>query len=239
TAKRIEQPRKADVDSVEEPRLFSNAVSPSECGKPLVVSERRTCRGLDPTAVLRALEAQSEPRDVRVGVAEPRAVLAGVGAQRPLLVLAHAAHVQLQRLPRAESVAQLLGKDRWIAGDAPRFLRQQTGRLMIAVAVALVALEAGDEHERTIDADDPDDVAQHVLAAPFRERFFEPLREPVVDGGGEILPIDAVVTIGEQQFFGPDQPDSVEQLRPDGVVAGLAAGERQERDPRAVAAAQL
>ena len=80
---------------------------------------------------------------------------------------------------------------------------------------------------------------KHVLAAPLLERFVEALREPVVDHRREVLLVDAVVLVGGQQFVGADQPERVEQLRADRVVAALAAIERQQRHARAVAAAQL
>ena len=66
--------------------------------------------------------------------------------------------------------------------------------------------------ERAVHADDADDVAQDVLAAPFRERLLEALREPVVDHRREVLTVETVVASGHQQFFGSDQPDGVEQL---------------------------
>ena len=106
------------------------------------------------------------------------------------------------------------------------------------MAIAIVALKARDQHERPLRADDAHDVAQHVLASPLDERFLEPLREAVVDDRGEVLLIDAVVLVGAEQFFGANQPEAVEQLRSDRVVAGLAAIERQQRDARALAAAQ-
>ena len=69
----------------------------------LVVRDRRSRLRVDAAAVLRSLEAEAEAREGLVRVAEPRAVLAGVDAQRPVLVLAHAAHVELQRLPRPQA----------------------------------------------------------------------------------------------------------------------------------------
>ncbi len=110
---------------------------------------------------------------------------------------------------------------------------------MVAVTVALVALKPRDDDERTIHPDDPHDVAQDILAAPLHERFLEPLREAVIDGGGEVLPIEAIVAAGHQELLGPDQSDRVEELRPNSVVARLAARQRQQRDARASPPAQL
>ena len=73
----------------------------------------------------------------------------------------------------------------------------------------------------------------------FTERLLEPLREAVVDRRREVLTIEAVVAPRHQQLLGADQADGVEQLRADRVVARLAAIQRQQRDARAAAAAQL
>src|SRR5262249_48073229 len=177
---------------------------PPARGEPLVVRERGARLWIVPAAVLRALKAEAGAREVGVRIAEPRTVGRRVDANRPVLVLPDAAHVQLQRLPRPEPLAHLLGKDRRIAGDAIRVLRNQTRGLMVAVAVALVPLEPRDEHQRPLHADDADDVAEDVLASPFHERLLEALRESVIDRGGEVLLIDAVVLVRGEQFLGPD-----------------------------------
>ena len=104
--------------------------------------------------------------------------------------------------------------------------------------IALIALKARDQDERPIHPDDPDDIAQDVLAAPFVQRFVEPLRKAVIDHRGEVLPIDSVIPIGIEQFFGPYQTESVEELGADRVVAGFAAVQRHERQPHAVPAAE-
>ena len=109
---------------------------------------------------------------------------------------------------------------------------------MVAVAVALIALKARDQHQRPLEANDVDDVAKDVVPAPFVERFVEPLREAVVDDGREVLSIDAVVAVRDEQFLGPDQADGVEEFRADGVVPRFAAVQREQRHPGAEPAAQ-
>src|SRR5439155_11604272 len=103
-------------------------------------------RTAGPSAVLRSLEREAEPREILIRIANHRIVAAGVDANRPVLVLAHAAHVQLERLPGPPSFRDLLRKHVRIAGGAIRILRDESGRLMIAVAVARVALKSRDEH---------------------------------------------------------------------------------------------
>jgi len=54
-----------------------------------------------------------------------------------------------------------------------------------------------------------------------------------------VLLVDAVMPIGVEELFGANQSERVEQLRTDCIVARLAAIERQQRQPRAIPAAQL
>src|SRR5207253_7884817 len=142
---------------VEEARLMRYVVRRARLQPGLqafVIGDRRSRLRRNPTAVLRALKRETEAREILVRLAQPRAVLAGVGAQRPLFVLAHAAYVQFQRLPRAQAVANLIGKHARVAGDAKRILRDEAGGLMVAVPVALVPLASRDHDARTVHAND-------------------------------------------------------------------------------------
>src|SRR5262249_56458185 len=168
----------------------------------LVVGDRRSRRRRNAAAVLRSLKREAEARERLVRLAQPGTVLSRVGANRPLFVLANPAHVELQWLPRAQALPNLIRKRARIARDTTRVLRDEAGGLMVAMAVARVALEACDHDERSIDADDADDVAEDVLAAPLHQRFLEPLREAVVDHRREVLSIETVVLSRLQQFFG-------------------------------------
>src|ERR1051326_7477022 len=112
------------IDAVEETRLaFRRAHARRDTR---VVEERRTADAIHAPAVLRALERKTRPREVRVGVAEPRAVDVRVDLDGPVLGFANAADVQLQRLPWAQTVAELLGEHVRIAGDLVRLLRDQS-----------------------------------------------------------------------------------------------------------------
>ena len=66
------------------------------------------------------------------------------------------------------------------------------------MAVALIALEPGDQHERPVPADNADNVAQHGFTPPFFDRLLEALREPVIDHRREVLTIEAVVAARHQ-----------------------------------------
>jgi hypothetical protein len=104
----------------------------------------------------------------------------------------------------------LFGKCRRIAGHAVRFLGHHARRLVIAVSVAVVPLEPGDQHERPFGSNNAHHVPQHVLATPFKQCLFEPLREAVIDHARKVLLIDAVVLIGAQQLLGADQTERIE-----------------------------
>ncbi len=126
-----------------------------------------------------------------------------------------------------ETGGELLGKCRRIRRRLECFLSDQTCCLVIAVAVPIVPLEPRNQDERPVPPDYPHNLAQKVLPAPLVECFIQPFRKSVVDEVGEVLAVDAVIAIGNQQFLGANQPKSVEQLRTNRVVSGLAARQRQ------------
>ena len=88
---------------------------------------------------------------------------------------------------------------------------------MIAVPIALVPLEPRDDHERTLRADHPDDVSQHVLGAPLVQGLVQALRESIVDHGREVLAIQTVVAVGGQQLLRPENAHGIEQFVPEDV----------------------
>jgi hypothetical protein len=205
-AERAEQTRVAGVQAVEDRRLLGRRRTHARTDARVVAVIGTAGAGVEAAAVLRALEAQAVAGDVVVGVAEIGAVFAAVDPHRPVLVLADAADVDLVGLPRPQPFLDLIGVDGRIAGQLEGLHGDEAGGLVVAVAVALVALEARQQHPRPAGADHPHHVAHHVFAAPLLERLFEPLRKAVVDHRGEVLLVDAVVAIRHPQFLGADQP---------------------------------
>src|SRR5204862_5957496 len=226
----------ARVDAVEK-GAFSGWCLDLRC-QTFEVCPGRTRHGVDAPAVLRPLKAQADTCEVGIGLAQPRTVGGRIDADGPVLVFAHAAHIQLGRLPWPQAVLKRFGKYRRVAGRLAGLPGQEAGSLVIPVAVAIVALEARDHDERALRADDADHVAQDLLAAPFHQRLLQPFREAVVDHAGEVLPVDAVVLVRAQELLGPNQAQRIEQLRADRVVARLAARQREQRYTRTIAAAE-
>ena len=190
-----------------------------------------------PAAVLRTLEAEAEARQRLIRLAEHRIVCARVQPDVPVLVLARAAHVQFQRLPRVESGGDLLRKRCRVSCHPEGFACEETGRLMVAVTVPRVPLKPRDDDHRAIGSNDANHVPKHVLAAPLLERLVEALGESIVGDAREML-VDAVVAIGDEQFLGADEAERVEELRANRVVARFAARQGQEGHARAQAATE-
>src|SRR4030095_16179080 len=163
-----------------EVRCFFGPVDPTR-GKEAVVG---TSRWREPAAVLRALKTEAVSRDVVVGIAETRIVDAAVDADRPVLVLAHAADVDLLRLPGPQPCGDLFRIAIRIGGGPEGLDRHHPGGLMVALPIALVALEPRQDDRRPVHPDDAHHVAQHRFAPPLRDGLLERLREPVVDDGG-------------------------------------------------------
>ena len=135
------------VVSMPSKKLLLLRRAPRRCDcKPLVVRDRRARLRDEAAAVLRALKAQARARRTsgttrrargrsrryRPGSSSPRS-----RARRPCT----ASTAATGRRPLGE----LLGEHLRVAGRLERLLRDQARRLVIAVAVALVALEARDD----------------------------------------------------------------------------------------------
>ena len=84
-------------------------------------------------------------------------------------------------------------------------------------AVLSLRAHRGD-HVGTHGADDAHHVAQHLLAAPPRERLFPAERVPEIDRAGEVL-LGAVEPVRGQQLLGPQDRQGIEQLGADLVLA--------------------
>src|SRR6185295_8053265 len=95
----------AGVDAVEEARLLRRRADARR--EPLVVSVGGTGLRIIAAAVLRSLETQTDPREVGVRLADPWTVDSRVDSDRPVLIFAHAGHVELERLPRPQTFLDL------------------------------------------------------------------------------------------------------------------------------------
>src|SRR5271166_1699075 len=90
---------------------------------------------------LRELVLQALPCELHVGFAEQRIALRSLQLDCPVFVCADVVHVKLLRLPGLQSLANLLRKARGIGGRTERLASQDSGGLMMAVAIARVALK--------------------------------------------------------------------------------------------------
>jgi len=70
-------------------------------------------------------------------------------------------------------------------------------------------------------------VGEDALVLPFVEGFFASLGKAVVDGASPIL-VDAVITAGREKLLGANQAKGVVHIGRHGVLAALAAIQRQQ-----------
>ena len=106
---------------------------------------------------------------------------------------------------------------------------------MLAVAVRNAADEGGDENERALAADGEDGVVEDAVLSPLSEGFFLGLGEAEVGFGAPVL-LDAVELVGAEELIGSDEAERVVGVGGNGVLAALAAGQRQLRGAHALAA---
>jgi hypothetical protein len=182
---------------------------------------------------LRALQAEPDAPQVLIGLAEDRIERAGIDAHVPRLVLAGAAEIELWHAPRPQPLLRQLRVARCVASGFHGRRRDRAGGLMLAVSVARAALPARDDHQRAELADRPHHVARERVAIPLAERLVHALGEAVIGDAGVVLRVEAVVLPRARELVGADEPQRIEQLWPDGVVAGLATIEREQPHPRA------
>ena len=86
-------------------------------------------------------------------------------------------------------------------------------------------------------ANQPDVVAEDLVAAPLLERLLDAEREAEVDRAREVL-LGAVEAVQRRQFLGAQHAERLEDLRADFVLAAVAARRRRERRAVALAAIQ-
>ena len=139
------------------------------------------------------------------------------------------ARVYLERLPGLESGGNLIGEDLRIAGGVEDLLRQHAGYLMMPVSICHAANKNRANHHGPVETHGAHRVVEHTLVTPLRERLLHRLREAVVGDAAPVLLIDTVVFIGAQQLIGPDQSQGVVVGGGHGVLAALAARQREQR----------
>ena len=107
--------------------------------------------------------------------------------------------------------------------------------MMLAAAVA-AAQEPGDDvgPDR---ADVPDEVADDLVVPPLLDRLFDAEREAEIDRAREVL-LGAVEAMDRQQLLGAQHAERLERLRPDLVLAAVAARRRDEHRAHALPVAQ-
>ena len=99
---------------------------------------------------------------------------------------------------------------------------------MLPAAVA-VGREPGDD-VGTDRPNQPDEIADDLVAAPLLERFLDAEREAEVDGAREVL-LGAVEPVHRRELLGPQHAERLEELGADLVLAAVAARRGRERGP--------
>jgi len=98
----------------------------------------------------------------------------------------------------------VLGKPIRIRGRVEGFACNFAGGDMLAMSVAGLPLKPRHHDERSVLSYDANNLFKHFISGPLVPGFGHALGIPIVNGGGEILPINTVVPIGCQQFFRAD-----------------------------------
>ncbi len=146
------------------------------------------------------------------------------------LPVPHAPAIDPQDPPRAQSLpGDLIREAVWIGRRGDRLGGKQPRRVMMSVTVPGRAVKARHHHERPVETDHADHVFQHGLPIPAPERLLDRLGVAVVNGGGEVEVVQAVVAPRENELACADQSKRVEELGSDRVGARLAAIQAEQR----------
>src|SRR5215510_520239 len=117
--------------------------------------------------------AQPITGDLAVRFADERIICADVNFQRCYLFALANAQVELLDLPWTQAFLKVFGEAGRVGGSLERFDAHQPGGLVIAVPVAWLAVEAGDDDVWAVQPDGVHDVAEHHLSAPMFERLVQ------------------------------------------------------------------
>ena len=141
-------------------------------------------------------------------------------------------------LPRPEhaTFADLLGKLRRVGSGAKCLACENTGSLVIPVAVASRTLKTGANHVGTERPNNPHHVGEcDVMPLPFVECFLGRLGKAEISNPGKSL-LHSVVSVGAKQLQRAEDPEFVEQITANLVLSALAAVEGQLESGDAVPA---
>src|SRR5690348_6352076 len=104
------------------------------------------------------------------------------------------------------------------------------------MAIALRSRKPGHQDVRPVSADYPDHVSQsYIVTLPLLEGFVGILGKSKIRNPGEAL-LDAIISIGLQQFEGSHNSQHVEQIAAYLVLPALAAIQRQQEAGYALSA---
>ena len=138
--------------------------------------------------------------------------------------------IELERLPRTQALAQLLGELRRIGSGAKRLGREYRRRLMVLAAASPVRTHRHDD----VGPQGPDvthEVAEDLLPPPLLERFLLAERVAKVHRAREVL-LGAIEAMRRQELLGAEDAQRVEELGANLVLSAVAARRRHERHPR-------
>ena len=143
-----------------------------------------------------------------------------------------------QRLPRLQTILELLGKDLGIARDFEGFLRDFARDLVMAVAIGRSADKGGQDDLRPHHAHREHRVVKHAIVAPLGEGFFLGFGEAVVGLSAPQL-LRAIILVGSEQLVGADETQRIVTLGRHGVQTAFAARKREQCDAHAEAAREI
>ena len=165
-------------------------------------------------------------RDLGVAAAEDGIVLADVHSHRAGHAIAACPTVELEGRPRASVLPR--GEPHGVGRRVVRFARDQSGHLVVPVAVGRRARPDRHDHVRPERTDHGHDVREQRVVVPVLVRLLGGLREAEVERAREVL-VPAVNAARREQFLGADGAQRLAELVTDEVLSAVTAREREIR----------
>src|SRR5439155_5046645 len=135
--------------------------------------------------------------------------------------------VELLRLPRVQTAADLIRIFLGIGGELDRVTRDDRRRLVMLPA-AFARRRQRDHDVGTDHSHQPHVIRRDLVAAPFLESLLDAERESKVDRAGEIL-LGAVEAVQRLELLGSQDAERLENLRTDLVLSAVATRRRRVR----------